>query len=65
MELAPKMRFDLWAATSYGQNLDVKELSGRNLDHERPKRDGANSAHRHCLGYVRARSGATQGQMSH
>ena len=48
------MRFDLWAAISCGQNLDVKELRGRNLDDEGPKRDDAISAHRHCLDDDRA-----------
>jgi len=47
------MRFDLWAATSYGQNLDVKELNGRNRDDEGPKRDDANSARRHGLDHDR------------
>ena len=61
------MRFDLWAAISYGQNLDVKELRGRNLDNEGPKRDDAISAHRHgldhhCASWMRgARSDVTRG----
>ena len=48
------MRFDLWAATSYGQNLDVKELRGEIFDDESPKRDGAKSARRHGLDHDRA-----------
>jgi hypothetical protein len=48
------MRFDLWAATSYGQNLDVKELRGRNRGDEGPKRDDATFAHSHCLDDDRA-----------
>lgn len=48
------MRFDLWAAMSWGQNLDVKELSCRNLDVDGPKGDDANSARGHGLNHDRA-----------
>jgi hypothetical protein len=49
-----KIRINLWSSITCGQNLDVKELTGRNLDDEDPKRDSAVSAHRHGLGYDRA-----------
>ena len=54
MPISAKTRFDPWDATSYGQNLDVKELRGRNLDDEDPKRDDAMLAHRHGLDHDRA-----------
>jgi hypothetical protein len=48
------MRFDLWGSITYGQNLDVKELTSRNFEYEVPKRDDSTSARRHCLDHDRA-----------
>src|ERR1700756_5290450 len=36
-----KMQFDLWGSITCGQNLDVKELTGRIPDEGSPKRDDA------------------------
>jgi len=43
------MRNNLWGTITYGQNLDVKELTGRNFDGKGPKRDETTSAYRHGL----------------
>jgi len=48
------MRFDLWGSITYGQNLDVKELTGRIPDAGSPERDDAILARRHGLDDDRA-----------
>jgi hypothetical protein len=61
------MQIELLGSTGYGQNLDVKELTGRNFEDLDPKWDDAVLAHRHGLDYdcaigmVGARSDVTRG----
>lgn len=47
--LSAKIRINLWSTITCGQNLDVKELAGRNLGGAGPKRDDAVSVRRHGL----------------